>query len=86
MDAIVKQRIVFASMLTRILKNSSTQVVREINKNIEDWNKLKMLFFIVGMRKQSGAMNQLSAIINALADQENKLVGNIIEVLYEHNK
>lgn len=84
MDAIVKQRIVFASMLTKILKSASSQVVREINKNIEDWNKLKMLFFVVGMRKQSGATNQLSASVNTLADQENKLVSNIIEVLYEH--
>lgn len=83
LDAIVKQRIVFASVLPQILRSSSMRIVREINKNIADWNKIKMSFFIVGMRKQSGAMNQLSARINALADQENKLVRNIIEVLYE---
>lgn len=84
MNAIVKQRSFFASMLMKILKSASTQVVKEINKNIENWNKLKMLFFVVGMRKQSGATNQLSVCANALADQENKLVNNIIEVLYEH--
>lgn len=84
LNTIVKQRIFFASMLTSVLENSSMQVVGEINKNFEDWNKLKKLFFVVGMRKQSGAAKQLSVSVNALAAQEKKLVSNIIEVLYDH--
>lgn len=81
LNAVVKQRIVVSAVLQSILGDIFPRIISNINENIDEWNKLKMNLYIVGMRRQTGNISQLAEIINKLAKQELALINDINEVL-----
>lgn len=80
-DILVKQRICFISTLKELSIHNKEPMIEILNLLIEHWNKLKMLLFIVGIRKQSGAIHQLSENIAELRDLEVTVVSQLIETL-----
>ncbi|MCL2050352.1 MAG: hypothetical protein FWG91_01275 [Lachnospiraceae bacterium] len=77
-DILIQQRILFTSALKELSLRKNT-ILDDANLLMENWNNLKILLFIVGMRKQSGAIDQLSVIIQKISDLEFNLVIKMLE-------
>jgi hypothetical protein len=81
MDILVKQRVFFILSLKKLSIQNKDSILEVLDTLIENWNRLKMLLFIVGTRKQNGARQQLSKIISELGDFEYNAVSNMMEAL-----
>lgn len=78
-DILIKQRLCFISTLKNIMINNKRIILENLYLLIEKWNKLKILFFIIGIRKQRGAIKQLSQSVNELEKLEVSLASKMLD-------
>lgn len=56
MDILIKQRILYIETLKKLDIKNRVMILEKLTVLIEKWKNVKMLFYIIGMRKQGGAI------------------------------
>lgn len=79
MDILIKQRILFAETLKKLVIKNKVMILEKLSVLIEKWKNVKMLFYIIGMRRQRGAMNQLYYMFHELIDLELEVTCKLLE-------
>ncbi len=79
MDILIKQRILFIETLKKLDIKNRVMILEKLTVLIEKWKNVKMLFYIIGMRKQGGAMKQISNMFHELIGLELEVTFKLLE-------
>lgn len=80
-DVFVKQRIFFICTLKELSIKNKDSIFKKLDTLMEDWNKLKMYIYIIGMRKQSDVRKRLSNWVSKLSNLEFDVASGILDAL-----
>ena len=83
LNMIINQRKCFYSSVTKILefKNIHFNNMNKIESIVENWERLRMLMYIVGKRNQTKAVNKLQDLVNRIIVGESEYINTLTDLL-----
>lgn len=82
MDILIKQRMYFISTYRVLLMDYNIYtIIEKVQLLIEKWNKLKMLMFVIWMRKKSGDVRKLAESISELGNIEYDVISKMLGII-----
>lgn len=80
-DIIIRQRTLFVETLKEIHIGSEKVILEKALVLIRKWKNMKMIFYIVGTRRQKGAIRQIYEMVIELINLESDLINLMINNL-----